>query len=124
MGCRALAIQQAPVLARQTIEAPRRESRFPRQAGRCSRRQRCSSPNESGAFAALLDLAGCSSLIAPRQGAGEFPVFVNAEASDRLGRCGYGPNPSAVLGHVFVLNNVITSPATDPLIWAVGGLVR
>jgi hypothetical protein len=39
----------------------------PRQAGRCSRRQRCSSPNESGAFDALLDLAGCSSLIAPRQ---------------------------------------------------------
>jgi hypothetical protein len=60
---------------------------LPRQAGRCSRRQRCSSPNESGAFAALLDLVGCSSLIAPRQVAWEFPVFVNAELS-RVGPFG------------------------------------
>ena len=49
---------------------------------------------------------------------------MNAEASERLGRCGYGPNPSAVFGHVFVLKNVIRSLATDRLIWAVGGLVR
>jgi hypothetical protein len=43
------------------------EARFPRQAGRCSRRQKCSSPNESGALVALLNPAGCSSLITARQ---------------------------------------------------------
>jgi hypothetical protein len=43
-----------------------RESPFPRLAGRCSRRQKCSSLNESGALPALLDPAGWSSPIARR----------------------------------------------------------
>jgi hypothetical protein len=40
---------------------------YPRQAGRCSRRQKCSSSSESGSRTSLLDPAGCSSLMAFQQ---------------------------------------------------------
>ena len=44
-----------------------RSARDPRLAGRCSRRQKCSSLNESGALPVLLDPAGWSSPIARRK---------------------------------------------------------
>ena len=47
--------------------ASSRPARYPRLAGRCSRRQKCSSLNESGALPALLDPAGWSSPIARRK---------------------------------------------------------
>jgi len=47
--------------------APAWWPRLPRLAGRCSRRQKCTSLNESGALPALLDPAGWSSPIARRK---------------------------------------------------------
>lgn len=61
------------------------ETCLPRIAGRCSRRQKCSSRIESGALAALLDPAGCRIPGSPRQGgvASDFPVWVNPAVSRR-----------------------------------------
>jgi hypothetical protein len=54
-----------PFLPRLT-SITRRALRFPRQAGRCSRRQKCSSSTKAGLLLTLLDPAECGSLIALR----------------------------------------------------------
>jgi hypothetical protein len=74
------------------IRYSRRRACFPRQAGRCSRRQKCSSSSESGSRTSLLDPAGCSRLNGLSAGGVRLlPLRGSSSGSTAAQRSSYGP---------------------------------